>query len=257
LQQCIGYRSVHEAVRDLTRAREVAMIDLKKKRNSCSHSCSATAGSSRVGRIGQKCMNAGWRSRRSIIRHSRSFSKNHLEVINAARVRLAALEQQLREIVPIWTMAPMVASYQVLRGVSFLVAVTFVAEVGDVRRFATPQQLMVFLGLVPSERTTGDTVRRGSITKTGNHRARTRPIEGAWTYRFSARVGETLRNRLKDLPVSVRSIAWKAQLRLCARYRRLIANGKEAPVATTAIARELAAFLLAIGQLVAPQRPAI
>jgi transposase len=112
---------------------------------------------------------------------------------------------------------------------------------------------MAFLGLVPPERTTGDTVRRGSITKTGNHRARRVLIEGAWTYRFSARVGETLRTRLKDLPLSVRTIAWKAQVRLCARYRRLIARGKKTPVATTAIARELAAFLWAIGQQVAPR----
>ena len=138
----------------------------------------------------------------------------------------------------------------------FLVAITFVGEVGDVRRFVTPQQLMAFLGLVPSERTTGDTVRRGSITKTGNHRARRVLIEGAWTYRFSARVGETLRGRLKDLPLNIRNIAWKAQVRLCARYRRLIAKGKKTPVATTAIARELAAFLWAIGQQVAPQTPA-
>jgi hypothetical protein len=113
-------------------------------------------------------------------------------VINAAQVRLAALEQQLREIVPTWTMAPVVAAYQALRGVSFLVAIIFVAEVGDVRRFATPQQLMAFLGLVPSERTTADTVRRGAITKTGNHRARRVLIEGAWTYRFRARVSENL-----------------------------------------------------------------
>jgi transposase len=175
-------------------------------------------------------------------------------VINAAQVRLASLEQQLHEIVPTWTMAPVVTSYQTLRGVSFLVAVTFIAEVGDVRRFASPQQLMAFLGLVPSERTTGETVRRGSIAKTGNHRARRVLIEGAWTYRYSARVGETLRNRLKDLPVSVRNIAWKAQVRLCARYRRLIANGKKNPVAATAIARELAAFLWAIGQQVAPNQ---
>ena len=182
--------------------------------------------------------------------------QDEIEAINTARVRLAALEQQLREIVPTWTMAPVVTAYQAMRGVSFLVAVTFAAEVGDVRRFATPQQLMAFLGLVPSERTTGDTVRRGSITKSGNHRARRVLIEGAWTYRFSARVGETLRGRLKDVPISIRSIAWKAQVRLCARYRRLIANGKKAPVATTAIARELTAFLWAIGQQVGPQAAA-
>jgi hypothetical protein len=80
-------------------------------------------------------------------------------------------------------------------------------------------------------------------------------IEGAWTYRYPARVGESLRSRLKDLPLSVRSIAWKAQVRLCARYRRLLAKGKKPPVAATAIARELAAFLWAIGQQVAPQKP--
>jgi transposase len=114
---------------------------------------------------------------------------------------------------------------------------------------------MAFLGLVPSERTTGDTVRRGAITKSGNHRARRVLVEGAWTYRFSARVSESLRTRLKNLPVGIRSIAWKAQVRLCTRYRRLIANGKKAPVATTAIARELAAFLWAIGHQVAPSNP--
>src|SRR6516162_1667631 len=94
--------------------------------------------------------------------------------------------------------------------------------------FATPQQLMAFLGLVPSERTT-DTVRRGSITKTGNHRARRVLIEGAWTYRFSARIGETLRTRLKDLPLSVRASAWKAQLRLCARLPSAHYKGQEDP----------------------------
>jgi transposase len=179
--------------------------------------------------------------------------QDQLGVINTAQVRLAALEQQLREIAPTWTIAPVLAAYQALRGVSFLVAVTFVAEVGDVRRFTTPQQLMTFLGLVPSKRTTGDTVRRGSITKTGNHCARQVLIEGAWTYRFSARSARPCgASRLKDLPLCIRSIAWKAEVRPCARYRRLIANGKKTPLATTAIARELAAFLWAIGQQVAP-----
>jgi transposase len=149
-------------------------------------------------------------------------------------------------------MAPVVAAYQALRGVSFLVAATFVAEVGDVRRFTTPQQLMAFLGLVPSEHTTGDMVRRGSITKTGNGRARRVLVEAAWTYRYSARVSQTLQDRVKGLPLAVRTIAWKAQVRLCARYRRLIANGKKPAVAATAIAREIAAFLWAIGHQVEP-----
>jgi transposase len=248
--------SVHEAVRDLTRAREVAMLDLKKKRQQL---LGFLLRHSRIYPGGKNWtkMHERWLAKQTFNHPAQQIVfQDHLEVINAAQVRLASLEQQLREIVPTWTMAPVMAAYQALRGVSFLVAVTFVAEVGDVRRFATPQQLMAFLGLVPSERTTGDTVRRGSITKTGNHRARRVLIEGAWTYRFSARVGETLRGRLKDLPLSIRSIAWKAQVRLCARYRRLIANGKKTPVATTAIARELAAFLWAIGQQVAPLKPA-
>jgi transposase len=248
--------TVHEAMRDLTRAREVAMIDLKKKRQQL---LSFLLRHGRIFPGGKNWtkMHERWLAKQTFTHPAQQIVfQDQLEVINAAQVRLAALEQQMREIVPTWTMAPVVAAYQALRGVSFLVAITFVAEVGDVRRFATPQQLMAFLGLVPSERTTGDTVRRGSITKTGNHRARRVLIEGAWTYRFSARVGESLRGRLKDLPLSIRSIAWKAQVRLCARYRRLIAKGKKTSVATTAIARELAAFLWAIGQQVAPQKPA-
>jgi transposase len=98
-------------------------------------------------------------------------------------------------------------------------------------------------------------VRRGAITKTGNSRARRVLVEAAWTYRFSARVSQTLQDRLKGLPLAVRTIAWKAQVRLCARYRRLIANGKKPAVATTAIAREIAAFLWAIGHQVEPQAP--
>src|ERR1700740_37450 len=247
--------NVHEAVRDLTRARETAMVDLKTKRQQLLSSL-LRHGRSFPDRNWTKTYER-WLAKQTFAHPAQQIVfQDQLEAITTAQARLAALEQQLREIVPTWTMAPVVAAYQALRGVSFLVAITFVAEVGDVRRFATPQQLMAFLGLVPSERTTGDTVRRGSITKTGNQRARRVLVEGAWTYRHPARVTETLQGRLKDLPLSIRNIAWKAQVRLCARYRRLIANGKKTPVATTAIAREVAAFLWAIGQQVAPQKPA-
>ena len=139
-----------------------------------------------------------------------------------------------------------------MRGASFLVAVTFAAEIGDVRRFDTPRQLMSFLGLVPAESSTGDTVRRKGLTLAGNRRARRALIEAAWTCRYPARVSETLRARLEGLPKPVRDIAWKAQVRLCARYRRLSATGKKLPVIVAAIAREMAAFLWAIGREVAP-----
>jgi transposase len=153
-------------------------------------------------------------------------------------------------------MAPVVEAYQAMRGVAFLTAVTFVAEIGDVRRFETPRQLMAYLGLVPSERSTGEQVRRGSITKAGNPRARRVLIEGAWTYRYPARLSRALQVRQERLPKTVRAIAWKAQMRLCARYRRLMAAGKRQTLVTTAIAREMAAFLWAIGHEVEPRSAA-
>ena len=166
-------------------------------------------------------------------------------------------------------MAPVVEAFQAMHGASFLVAVTFAAEIGDVRRFDTPRQLMSFLGLVPAERSTGDTVLRKGLTLAGNRRARRALIEAARTYRYPARVSEPLRARLEGpryparvseplrarlegLPKPVRDIAWKAQVRLCARYRRLSAMGKKLPVVVAAIARGMAAFLWAIGRQVAP-----
>src|ERR1700759_4232903 len=102
---------------------------------------------------------------------------------------------------------------------------------------------MAYLGLVPSERSTGELVRRGNITKAGNPRAQRVLIEGAWTYRYPARVSRPLQIRQENLPKAVREIAWKAQVRLCARYRRLMATGKRQTLVTTAIAREMAAFV--------------
>ncbi len=169
--------------------------------------------------------------------------KEKIDAIEDAAQRLCRLDEQLKAIVPTWSMAPVVEAYQAMRGASFLVAVTFAAEIGDVRRFDTPPQLMAFLGLVPGERSTGDTVRRSSFTLAGNRRARRALVEAARTYRYPARVSGTLRTR---------DIAWKAQVRLCARYRRLSASGKKPPVVVAAIAREMAAFLWAIGRKVAP-----
>src|SRR6478736_4311289 len=195
--------------------------------NRCCRFCFVTDGSSRAIATGAERTSAGWRGRPSTTRPSRLFVRTR-------------------------SMAPVVAACQAMRGVSFLVAVTFVAEIGDVRRFESPRQLMAFLGLVPSERSTGDTVRRGGLTLAGNRRVRRALVEGAWSYRHPARVTETIRVRLEGLPKAVREIAWKAQVRLSARYRRLVAAGKRAPVAVAAIAREMAAFLWAIGRVVEP-----
>jgi transposase len=174
------------------------------------------------------------------------------QAIEAAETRLERLTRQVTETVGSWSMAPVIAAYQALRGVAFLTAVTFVAEIGDVRRFDSPRQLMAYLGLVPSESSTGERVRRSGITKTGNSRARRVLIEGAWTYRFPVRMSRLLQERQDGLSQTVRDIAWKAQVRLCGRYRRLMANGKRQTVVTVAIAREMSAFLWAIGQEVMP-----
>jgi len=210
--------------------------------------CFVTAGFSADASIGLSRIYAGSPTRASSIPLNRLFSR----MPEDAAARLQSLDRQLAAIVPNWSMAPVVAAYQAMRGVSFLVAVTFVAEIGDVRRFDNPRQLMSFLGLVPSERSTGEAVRRAGLTLAGNRRARRVLIEGAWTYRYPARVSETLRARLEGLPKSVRDIAWKGQVRLCARYRRLVATGKKTPVVIAAIAREMAAFLWAIAHQVEP-----
>ena len=134
--------------------------------------------------------------------------------------------------------------------VALINAVTIVAEVGDFSRFDNPRQLMAYLGLIPSEQSSGSTVRRGGITKAGNVQARRALIEGAWTYRMQARVSRKLYDRLEALPQNIRDIAWKAQVRLCSRWRRLAAGGKPKVVVTTAIAREMAGFIWAIARQV-------
>ncbi|MBV8400039.1 MAG: IS110 family transposase [Acetobacteraceae bacterium] len=244
--------AIHEAIRDLVRAREAAMDDVRRKRQQLL-SFLLRHGRIYAGGGHWTLAHRRWLARQGFGHAAQQIVfQEGVNAIDDATQRLRRLEEQLAAIVPSWSLAPLVQSYQAMRGVSFLVAVTFAAEIGDLRRFDTPRQLMSFLGLVPGERSTGDTVRRKGLTLAGNRRARRALIEAAWTYRYPARVSETLRARLEDLPKTVRDIAWKAQLRLCARYRRLSAAGKRLPVVVAAIAREMAAFLWAIGREIAP-----
>jgi transposase len=244
--------AVHEAVRDLGRAREAAAADLRKKRQQLL-SFLLRHGRMFSGRKHWSLAHRRWLAGQKFEHPAQQIVfQDAVDAIADAAARLRRLDEQLLAIVPSWSMAPVVAAYQAMRGVSFIVAVTFVAEIGDVRRFDNPRQLMAFLGLVPSERSTGERVRRAGLTLAGNRRARRVLVEGAWSYRYPARVSETLRSRLEGLPKTIRDIAWKAQIRLCARYRRLIATGKKTPVVIAAIAREMAAFLWAIGRHVAP-----
>jgi transposase len=246
----------HEAVRELVRAREAAMEDLREKRQ---HLQSFLLRHGRIfpGRKSWTRAHARWLSE-LIFDHPAQYLvlREYRQAIEEAEARLDRLTQQVAEVVATWSMAPVVEAYQALRGVALLTAVTFVAEIGDVRRFESPRQLMAYLGLVPCESSTGERVRRGGITKAGNTRVRRVLIEGAWTYRFPARMSRLLQERQEKLPQIVRAIAWKAQVRLCARYRRLMAAGKRQTVVTTAIAREMAAFLWAIGREIQPRTAA-
>jgi transposase len=135
-----------------------------------------------------------------------------------------------------------------LRGVKLITATTIVAEIGDLRRFANAPQLMAYLGVVPSEHSSGESKVHGSITKTGNGHVRRVLVEAAWQYRYPARKTAVLQRRAERASEQVQEIAWKAQKRLCARYRLLEARGKLKVQVCIAIARELAGFIWAIGQ---------
>jgi transposase len=244
--------AVHEAVRDLVRARHAAAEDLRKKRQQLL-SFLLRHGRIFIGRKHWSLAHRRWLAGQKFERPAQQIVfQDATDAIEDATTRLQRLDEQLGAIVPSWSMAPVVAAYQAMRGVSFVVAVTFVAEIGDLRRFDNPRQVMAFVGLVPSERSTGESVRRGGLTLAGNRRARRVLIEGAWSYRYPSRVSKVLQARLEGQPKAVREIAWKAQIRLCARYRRLIALRKKKPVVIAAIAREMAAFLWAIARHVAP-----
>ncbi|KAB2919157.1 MAG: IS110 family transposase [Hyphomicrobiaceae bacterium] len=135
------------------------------------------------------------------------------------------------------------AALQAMRGIDLIAAVVLVAEIGDMSRFASAPELMAWLGLVPSENSTGEEVRRGPITKAGNGRARRVLVEAAWSYRHPLRVGSAMQARVEAAPRPAREIAWKAQRRLTARYRRLAASDKQQTVIVTAIARKMAGFI--------------
>jgi transposase len=173
--------------------------------------------------------------------------------VREAHDRAERITTALREQAATWRFAPVVAALMTLRGLEFVAAVTLVAELGDLSRFAHPKQLMSFLGLVPSEYSTGETRVLGKITKTGNGHARRILIESAWTDRFPARMSRELIVRHENQPQAVRDIAWRAQLRLCSRYRRLQARGVHQNKACIAIARELTGFIWDIAR----QLPAV
>jgi len=167
-----------------------------------------------------------------------------------AQERVDRLVSAIFDAVPEWSLARIVTALMAVRGIDLVAAVTIMAELGDLSRFASPRELMAFLGLVPSESSTGDSVKRGGITKAGNRRARRILVESAWSYRYPPRISRDKLAKVAAAPEPVRAIAWKAQTRLSSRYRALIKRGKRPTIVATAIARELCGFIWAIHRAV-------
>jgi len=175
--------------------------------------------------------------------------EEHRRTIEDRLAQCARLEAALREAVVNWHFYPAVLGLQTMRGVQFTTAVGMLAELGDLSRFEHPRQLMAWLGVTPSEHSSGDRRRQGSIIKTGNSYARKLLVEAAWSYRHPARVSPDIQRRHEGIPKAIIDRAWDAQVRLCRRYRKLAARGKNANIAVVATARELAGFIWDISQL--------
>ena len=169
--------------------------------------------------------------------------QEYIDAVKAASQRVADITAQMERVLPQWSLAPVVDSLVALRGIDKLAAMVLLAELGDISRFDSPIQLMAFLGLVPSEHTSGGRRRQGAITKTGNSHARRMLVESAWSYRFPARQTMHLKRKAKNASEEAKVIAWQAQKRLCGRYRTLLQAGKNTQQTTVAIARELVGFI--------------
>jgi transposase len=241
---------IHEAMRDLVRARHTASFDVRKARQRLQsylllrdrhYACKMWGTRHRE-----------WLSRQLFEHPAQQIAyQGYLNTLEQAETRREQLEEQIAQLLPSWSMAPVVSALQALRGVAPIIAVSIVAEIGDASRFDSPRKLMAYLGLIPGEYSSGSSIRTRGITKQGNSVLRALLFEAAWAYRFMAKVSVAMKaRRPDDIPQCALDIAWKAQVRLCGRYRRLLAKGKKSQVAITAVARELLGFVWAIATAV-------
>jgi len=174
--------------------------------------------------------------------------QEYLDAVRTAGLRADRLTEEIVRHVKLWRMKPVVDAFQALRGVQLITAATIIAEIGDISRFENPRQLMGYLGLVPSEHSSGSSTHRGSITKTGNTHARSALVEAAWQYRLKPKISRCIFIRQENLPEKITAVAWKAQLRLSHRFRLLGSKGKPQQKVVIAVARELAGFMWAIAK---------
>jgi len=237
-----------EAIRDLTRAREDAISDCKDAKFRLK-ACLLRHDIRYTGRANWGPAHLRWLSEVVCPTPTQQIVfQEYVRAVPEHTERLQRLEQALQEHVKTWRLSPVVEALQALRGVQCTVAVTLVAEMGALTRFDSPRELMKCLGLLPSEHSSGAQRRQGSITKAGNTHARRVLVEGAWAYRYPAKVRRHVQLRLEKQPKVIQDISGKAQVRLCQRSRRLTSRGKHANVVTVAIARELTGFLWAIAK---------
>ncbi len=241
-----------EAMRDLIRGRDDARVAARKAKQRLL-SYLLRHGLNYSGKSRWSRAHYNWLSDIKMAHPAQQITlQEYIKAIEETNECVSRLTREITRLVKEWRLEPVVSAIQALRGVSLLTAATVIAEIGPLARFSKPTELMAYLGLVPSEHSSGASIKRGGITKAGNGYARRALVEAAWTYRFPARVSRHLRKRSEQLPASVRAIAWKAQLRLCDRFARLRAKGKPTQVVTTAIARELIAFIWAISNEIIP-----
>jgi transposase len=243
-------RGEDEALRDLRRGREDAMQDLKRTkrrlksflwRHDIRYEGRANWNAAHLRWIAQVvCPPAP----------QQSVFQEYVRAVSEQQERLQRLETELPEAVKSWRLYPVVEAIQALRGIELTGAVILIAELGDLTRFDSPRKLMAYLGLTPSEYSSGDHRRQGGITKAGTSHARRALVEGAWAYRYPAKVSRHLQRRLEKVPAEIQAISGKAQVRLCKRDRQLSARGKHVNQVVVAVAREMAAFAWAIARLV-------
>lgn len=246
----------HEALRDLTRARE-DMKHLQRQAKQRLLAFLLRHGKRYDGKSNWTLTHYRWLETLKFEQPVQQVVfQEYVDAVLAGQRRVRGLERMLEQAAQASAVWPVIEALMALRGVNLLTAMTVVAEIGDLTRFANAPQLMAYLGLVPSEHSSGASVRRGGITKTGNSHVRRVLIESAWTYRHGARKTAVLQRRAERTPQAVQEIAWAVQKRLCQRYRLLSAKGKLQVQVCTAVARELAGFIWAIGQVARPARRA-
>lgn len=239
----------HEAMRDLIRARSASRKDSKIARQRIQSILL------RAGRIYDK---KSWTKRHRIWLANQTFPnasqqiafQHYLQALAQSESRTEQLEQEVTRLLNDWSLRDIVIQLQALKGVATVIAVTIVAEIGDLSRFDNPKQLMAYLGLIPGEYSSGNSTRSRGITKVGNKEVRRLLYEAAWSYRSNAKVGSwMLAHTPAEVTQASKDIAWKAQQRLCFRYRSLAAKGKKSQVSITAVARELLGFMWDIGRV--------